>query len=239
MTSLVWVAGATAVVACGGDDSNQVVSTPDAAVDATAARDASPADTGTRDGSLIDSGTADGGDAGDAGEGGVIVEVLNDDQIVQVLHTANQGEVTEGTLAETSAVTATIQSLATEFVQMHSMADALLLSTAGDAGLTAAPSSTATMLQTQAAADQTALRATSGVALDELYYAVQLRTHQTVLSIIDNLLLTQVMSPTLKVQVQAAQTMVAMHLQQLQALEQGDAGTFDAGDGGDASDGAP
>ena len=161
---------------------------------------------------------------------------------MQVLHASNVGEVTEGTTAESTAVTPVIQNLATMFVQMHGMADSMLLASAADAGLTAASSTTSTTLQAQSATDETTLGTLSGVAFDERYYSIQLRTHQTVLTIIDNLLLPQVKSAELKTQVQAAQTMVAMHLQELQAIEQNDAGTFDAGrvgDGGDAGDGAP
>ncbi len=215
----VCLAGAATVLGCGGDDD----STPagiDAGSDATTAVDSGlPA---------IDAAAKDAGF-----DGG---EVLSDDQIVQVLHVANQGEVNEGTVAETHAVTATIQSLATEFVQMHGSADTALLAAAGDAGLAGVDSTTSTMLQEQGVSDQTGLNAASGVTFDELYYNDQLRTHQTVYAIITNQLLPQVRSPALKAQVQAAQTMVAMHLQELQAIEVGDAGVFDAGDAGSGDD---
>ena len=240
LAGVVCCAAAAATASCGGDD-NQGTGGLDAGKDATtldsSLADAAPRDSGVGDAG--DAGTADSGD-GSPGDAGDAAEALTDAQIVQILHTANQGEVTAGTYAETHAVTGTIVDIATMFVMMHGTADAELLATAGDAGISTAPSNTATSLQTQAAADQTALTAATGVAFDELYYADQLRTHRTVLAIIDNLLLPQVQSPTLKLQVVAAQSMVTMHIGQLVAIEQGDAGTFDAGDAAafDAGDGA-
>jgi predicted outer membrane protein len=240
LIAIVSCAGMASAIGCGGDD-NSTAGAADAGTDATTS-DAAALDGATRDAAPLDSGLADAtdarsADAADGGDGGVPYETLADDQIVQVLHASNVGEVAEGTLAEASAVTPVIVDLATMFVQMHGMADTQLLATASDAGLTAASSNTSTTMQTQAAADEAALGAKSGVAFDELYYAIQLRTHQTVLTVIDELLLPQVQSAELKTQVQAAQTMVAMHLQELQAIEQGDAGTFDAGDAGDGGDG--
>ena len=137
LLGVVCCTGAVEAVGCGGDDTFTANGALDAGLDATANKDATLPDTGVgdaatdgnTDGNILDSGLIDAADAGDAA-----FEVLNDDQIVQVLHASNAGEVSEGTLAETNAVTPAIQNLAMMFVQMHGMADATLLATAADAG---------------------------------------------------------------------------------------------------------
>jgi putative membrane protein len=225
--------GITGLVACGSDDDD---TTPgvDAGLDSST------------DGTVGDSATT--ADSSDSGE------VLTDGQIYQYLHEANLGEVAEAKIAETMAQNPAVQSLATMFDQMHSMADTQLTAAATADGITAAESDLSRALENGATTDEQEYQALNGAAFDPVYVMNQLNTHQSVLNTINTVLLPQVRDAGLKTQVQAAQTMVAMHLQELQALEadggldggneqdsglhKPDGGDIDASDAGNTADAA-
>ncbi len=209
--------GIAGLVACGSDDDD---TTPvvDAGLDSSA------------DVSVGDSARADSSDSG---------EVLSDGQIYQYLHESNLGEVAEAKIAETMAQNPSVKSLATMFDQMHSMADTQLMAAASADGIEAVDSDLSTALENGAITDEQEYQSLNGAAFDPIYVQNQLNTHQKVLDTINDVLLPQVRDAGLKTQAQAAQTMVAMHLQELQALEADgglDAGTEDGGNGLHARD---
>ena len=230
LISLLVSAGVVGIAACGSDDDDTTAPPADAGADVTSQ----------------DTGTGGGDAARDSGE------MLTDGQIFQYLHEANLGEVAEAKVAEMSATTSVIKNVATEFDSAHSMADTALQAAASADGIVAADSDLSTALESSVITDEQEYDSLNGASFDATYLRNQTNAHTMVLATINNVLLPQVRDAGLKAQVQAAQTMVAMHLAELQGIEadggvdaggaedsgldRGDAG--DAGKTADASDAA-
>jgi putative membrane protein len=144
--------------------------------------------------------------------------LLSDDQILQVVHTANQGEIAQAKLAKTKAKDARVKKLAAMMIKDHSDADHKAMALAKKLnGPT--PSATSTSLESDAQNNTTTLESESGADFDKGYVDTQVKEHQAVLDLIDQQLLPNAKDAGVKTFVTAVRAKVAAHLHHAQELQ--------------------
>jgi putative membrane protein len=144
---------------------------------------------------------------------------FTDGEILQVAHTANQGEIAQAKLARTRAQDPRVRSLAAMMLKDHSAADAKGMVIAKRENLVPADSTTSTSLAQDAGRATSTLHSESGRTFDEDYVDTQVKEHQAVLSLLDERLLPDAKDPDLKAFLTEVRARVAMHLQHAQALQ--------------------
>jgi putative membrane protein len=143
--------------------------------------------------------------------------LLSDDQILQVVHTANEGEIAQAKLAKGKAQDARVKRLAAIMIKDHSEADHKAMALAKKPnGPT--PSATSASLESDAQNNTTALQSESGADFDKGYVASQVKEHQAVLDLIDQQLLPNAKVASVKTFVTGVRAKVAMHLHHAQEL---------------------
>jgi putative membrane protein len=207
-----------ATVACGGTD--QPAKTPDNAATPTSATasgsDSSPtlpapaSSAAPSDAAPVAATTADTTPAAQP--------LLSDDQILQVVHTANQGEIAQAKLAKGKAQDARVKKLAAMMIKDHTAADHKAMALAKKLnGPT--PSATSTSLESDAQNNTTTLESESGADFDKGYVDTQVKEHQAVLDLIDQQLLPNAKDANVKTFVTGVRAKVAMHLQHARELQ--------------------
>jgi putative membrane protein len=144
--------------------------------------------------------------------------LLSDEQILQILHTANQGEVAQAKVAKAKAQDARVRRLAAMMIQDHSDADHKAMALAKKLnGPT--PSATGTSLESDAQNNTTTLESKMGADFDEGYVDTQVKEHRAVLDIIDRQLLPNAKDADVKAFVTGVRAKVVMHLHHAQELQ--------------------
>jgi putative membrane protein len=144
--------------------------------------------------------------------------LLSDDQILQVVHTANQGEIAQAKLAKGKAQDARVKKLAAMMIKDHSDADHKAMALAKTLnGPT--PSATSASLESDAQNNTTTLESESGADFDKGYVDTQIKEHQAVLDLIDQQLLPNAKDAHVKTFVTGVRAKVAMHLHHAQELQ--------------------
>jgi putative membrane protein len=176
---------------------------------------------------VVDGGAGTGNtDAGDASADGGIV-ALSDAQILDVIDTANAGEVAQGMVGTSRAQSVDVKAFATEMVTQHTAARAADQALAKTLKLTLATSGVTTNLQGESDRIVKLLDAAPTGSFDAIYVDSQINIHHAVLLIIDTALIPQAQAPALKTFLTTTRATVAEHLAMAEAL---------AGDGSTAHD---
>lgn len=171
--------------------------------------------------------------------------LLGEPEVLGVVLAANTGEVTQGTLAQTSAVDPAVRTFADEMVTDHTAANTRVNALAQQLALTPTPSPVSAQLDNESAAVMAALQPLTGAAFDRAYIDAQVTGHTNVLSLIDTVLLPSATTPALAQELQVMRQEVSAHLDEARAIQAqlaadaappGDGGVGPA-DGGDASAG--
>jgi putative membrane protein len=144
---------------------------------------------------------------------------LSDAQILQVVHTANLGEIDQAKLAPSKAKDVRVKKLAAMMLKNHADADGKALALAKGEGLNLAPSSTNTSLESDAGSATSTLKSQSGAEFDKGYIDTQVKEHQAVLDMIDQKLITNAKSAGVKAFLAEARPTIAMHLRHAQDLQ--------------------
>ncbi len=144
--------------------------------------------------------------------------LLSDDQILQVVHTANQGEIAQAKLAKGKAQDARVKKLAAMMIKDHTDADHKAMALAKKLN-GATPSATSTSLESDAQNNTTTLESESGADFDKGYVDTQVKEHQAVLDLIDQQLLPNAKDANVKTFVTGVRAKVAMHLHHAQELQ--------------------
>jgi putative membrane protein len=144
---------------------------------------------------------------------------LTDEQILEVTHTANQGEIEQAKLAQSKSTDARVKKLAAMMLKDHAAADAKGMAVGRKGNLTPAPSSTSTSIESDAQSATSTLSSQTGVDFDKAYVDVQVKEHQAVLDMIDQKLLPDAKSPDVKAFLTEVRPKIAMHLQHAQQLQ--------------------
>jgi putative membrane protein len=208
-----------ATLACGGAD--QPAKTPDNTATST------PATTSGSDSSPMSRTPASSAARSDAapvaampsdGTPPAAQPLLSDEQILQIVHTANEGEIAQAKLAKGKAQDARVKKLAAMMIQDHSAADHKTMALAKKLnGPT--PSATGASLENDAQSNTTTLESESGADFDKGYVDTQVKEHQAVLDLIDQQLLPDAKDADVKTFVTGVRAKVAKHLHHAQELQ--------------------
>jgi putative membrane protein len=146
-------------------------------------------------------------------------QALTDEQILEVTHTANQGEIDQAKLAQSRSKDARVTKLAAMMLKDHTAADAKGMAVGRKGNLTPAPSSTSTSIESDAQSATSTLTSQTGVDFDKAYVDTQVKEHQAVLDLIDQKLLPDAKNPDVKAFLTEVRPKIAMHLRHAQELQ--------------------
>jgi putative membrane protein len=144
---------------------------------------------------------------------------LTDAEILQITHTANQGEIAQANLAEQKSKNPRVKKLAAMMLKDHTAADAKGMMIAKKDNLTPAPSAISSSLESDARNATMMLRAENGTAFDKDYVDTQVKEHQALLDSLDQKLLPNAQDADVKAFLTDVRATVAMHLQHAQNLQ--------------------
>jgi putative membrane protein len=145
--------------------------------------------------------------------------ILTNDQILEVTHTANLGEIEQARIAQSKSQDNRVQQLAAMMIRDHSQADAKGRAVAEKDGLTQQASPTSELLQSDADGATRDLKAQGGAGFDKDYVETQVREHQAVLDTLDKKLIPNATNPDVEAYLDEVRTSVAVHLLHAQALQ--------------------
>jgi putative membrane protein len=210
------VALALAVCGCGGDQPAKSPDTSAAASQPPSSTDATPGTTPT---DLV----ATPGDAavpaGASTPPADATPALTDAQILQVLHTANTGEIEQAKLAHAKSKDVRVKTLAAMMLEDHSKADKKGMALAKKSGFAPEPSPVSTSLESDAGGNTSALKSDGAADFDKAYVDTQVKEHQAVLDLIDKQLIPSARNTDLAELLANVRTAVAMHLQHATELQ--------------------
>jgi len=144
---------------------------------------------------------------------------LSDGQILEVVHTANVGEIEQAKLALTKATDARVRGLARMMVQDHTQADKKAMVLAKKDNIERDTSPTNEVLQGDAEGGTRSLKAAPAGSFDLDYVNTQVHEHQAVLDTIDQKLIVSASNPDLKAYLAEVRAAVASHLQHAEDLQ--------------------
>jgi hypothetical protein len=161
---------------------------------------------------------------------------FTDGQIFQILHAFNASEVTEADTADMSTMDPGVRTLSSGYDLFYTEVDGMLVQFAARVNLMAAASAQATAISAMGTADETHFATLSGAAFDSAWLSTQISEQQSMLTLIDSMLVPSVSNPDFAGVVQTERDQVASNLASAQRLM----GTLDTGtsDGGTSSDAA-
>jgi predicted outer membrane protein len=151
------------------------------------------------------------GEADLAGAGGASAD-LSDGEIVQILVTANAGEVAAAGVAQTSARTPAVVNFAQMMVSEHTAAEQQTLTLVAGQHIAPEPSDVSRVLDSEATTMLATLSQTAPTAFDRVYIQGQVDMHQEVLTLIDTRLLPNAMNVALRTLLTNTRATVARHL---------------------------
>jgi putative membrane protein len=149
---------------------------------------------------------------GQGSEAATAEEAMNDAQILQLVHAANQGEIKQANLAQQKAQNGSVKKLARMISQDHAMADAKGNELTQKLNLTLATSPLSTRLENDAQALFTEMQPLSGAEFDKKYVDAQITMHEQVLKLIDDKLVPNAKSSDVKQLVSMIRPKIDMHL---------------------------
>jgi len=145
--------------------------------------------------------------------------MLTDEQILQVTHIANLGEIDQAKLALSKSKDTRVRELAQMMVRDHRQSESKGAIVAKKDNLTQAPSPTSDSLKTDAESATRTLRADAVADFDKDYVDTQVREHQAVLDTLDQKLIANAKSENVKAYLVEVRAAVASHLQHAQDLQ--------------------
>ncbi len=144
----------------------------------------------------------------------------DDAQIVEILVTFDNGEVTEAETASSSAASEDVHTLASDIDNYYYQYSGTLQEYADRVNLTiaTATSTDATSLMTTVTSDESTYASLSGSAFDAAYVSAQIKEHTAILALIDTKLTPAVTDDTLTNIITAQRAQFATTLASLQAI---------------------
>jgi putative membrane protein len=145
--------------------------------------------------------------------------LLSNEQILEVTHTADEGEIQQARLAQSKSKSERVQSLAAMMLRDHKAAEKKADALAVKDNLTRQASPTSESLKTDAEGFTQALKAEVGPGFDRQYVETQIHEHQAVLDTIDTTLMPSASNPDVKAYLEDVRDAVATHLEHARKLE--------------------
>lgn len=212
--------GALVVAACGDDDDDD-----DNGAGGTSAGTSGSGGKGGSSGggkggtsSAGQGGTGGEGASSAGGEGGAVTAELTDGEILQVVETANAGEVEQGELAAGRAQDAAVVAFAELMVTEHNAALEDGEDVAADTGIEPEESSLSQMLAAESDATIATLEETDEAEFDLAYMQAQVTVHQKVLALLDERLIPQADDEALVTYLEDVRTHVENHLSEAEDI---------------------
>ena len=144
---------------------------------------------------------------------------IEDEQILQALHTANEGEIEQAKLAQQHARDDRVKRFATMMIRHHTDADDKGRETAKKANVSPAGSDLSRDLENDARQTTSSLSSQSGSNFDRKYIDAQVKEHQAVLDMIDRKLMPNAKSADVKTLLRDVRPTVETHLKEAQQLQ--------------------
>lgn len=143
---------------------------------------------------------------------------LTDEQVLEVTHVANQGEIAQGKLAQQKAKDPRVKKFASMMVKDHGDADAkgAALAKKNQWSMTESPISTTLKSEGDTATQE--LKGLSGAEFDRAYVDAQVQAHRSVLDAIDRDLLPSARNEDVRTMLQTVRAKVAGHLDEAKRL---------------------
>jgi putative membrane protein len=192
---------------------------------------ATPGSSGTSSSSSTNSGAGDTGNNTSGRPGGIgggalsPASSLTDQQILQVLHTANAGEIEQAKIAQHKSKNTQVKHFASMMVKDHTDADRKGQDVASKLNDKPTPSSTNTKLENDARQMTSSMSTRTGADFDQAYMDAQIKEHQQLLDLIDTQLLPGAKAADVKNVVQTVRPKVQSHLQEAQDIQRKLAGS--------------
>lgn len=161
--------------------------------------------------------TGTGSTAGSAGATPAVT--LTDDQILQVLHVANLGEIDQAKHEQAKGKDAKVKAFAAMMVKDHTAADTKGTELAKQAKLTPSDNPVSTQIKTDGDKTMEQLKAQTGADLDRAYMDAQVKEHQAVLDTIDTKLMPNAKDANLKAMLTEVRPKIEAHLKAAQDLQ--------------------
>jgi putative membrane protein len=139
---------------------------------------------------------------------------LTDGQILNLLKTVNDAEVSAGQFANSYTRNAGVRDFASRMINDHKKANEDVASTSSAIGENLDGSAQSSRLAQVADNQAATLKGKSGADYDKAYMAYQLRDHQDVLDMIIGDLMSSAKSDQVRALLRSTQSMVQMHLDQ-------------------------
>jgi putative membrane protein len=161
-----------------------------------------------------------GGTTGTAGaaEGGSAAVELEDGEILQVVLSANSGEIDQGEVATDMAQDAAVLDFAETMVTEHTAALDDGEALASDAGIEPTASTLSADLEAESQSIVTMLQSTPEADFDLAYMQAQVTVHQEVLDLLNETLIPQAQDPDLSAYLEDVKTHVEEHLENAQGI---------------------
>lgn len=144
---------------------------------------------------------------------------LTDGQILKVLSTVDEGEISQAQVALKKTNDQRIRDFANHMVEEHTASKQAGAQLASRDSLTLAESPKSTALEASASQMLEQLNGAEGAAFDNAYVSGQIDQHGEVLTLIDQQLLPAVVNADLRDTLNTARGMVARHLEQAKGLK--------------------
>jgi putative membrane protein len=144
----------------------------------------------------------------------------SDPQIVGIVQTANQIDITLAKLALTKTKNPQVKEFANQMISDHTNLDKSVGDLAKKLGVTPEQSDTSKQLEQQAADEMKKLKSLHGQALDKEYASHEIAYHQAVIDAATKTLIPNAKNAELKSALQEAAPLLQGHLQHAQQLQQ-------------------
>lgn len=200
------------VAACGDDTAGEGGSTSSSTTGTT-----TTTATGSNTGSSTSTTTATSSATG-SGTGGSPMALI-DDQIVEVIHAVNNGEIAEAQAAQPNLVNTDAQDFATMMVTDHQMSETQLDALVEAEGLMSTSSPVSHDLEGDSADAVTAIGAADPADVDGVYIDAQVAGHQKVLDLLDDSLIPQAQNTQLKSFLTTTRATVQEHLDEATTIQ--------------------
>lgn len=151
--------------------------------------------------------------------GSASAATLTDEQILQVVHVANLGEIEQAKIAQQKAKNAKAKAFAAMMVKDHTDADAKGNDLAKKNNLTPSDSPVSTALKTDSDKTVEQLKTQTGADFDRAYIDAQVKVHQTVLDTLTSKLLPSAKNAEVKTLLQTIQPKIEAHLKEAQEIQ--------------------
>ena len=146
-------------------------------------------------------------------------DTLDDKKILNIVHSANVGEIDAGKLAGSRARDERVKKFAAMMVEHHTDADKKGDDTAKQLKVELTPSPASQELDKSNATDAAKLKAAPAGDFDRAYIDAQVQGHTKVLSMIDSQLIPNAKAPAVQKLLRDVRPTVASHLDQAKSLK--------------------